>query len=267
MATLTYKSYEYEVDHVVKGANYIHGYDANGKLTVSFEGVTDFSEFEYTGTFLEPDSCISESCNDVKVVDSVLKTADGRDIPPEAIEAGSLKDSNSGSAVKLWLGTQFEYAQLPEEEKKDKLIIITNDTFRDTITSHVNELETWLEDLESGKRDVYSAQYATEAQTAKLAVEAERALDADWADGAGRAKMLYLNASNDGKSLQVREAGIYFIFYQAGALRCCTSLFISDVDISGGGGTYADGQCQLASGYIYPRTDGISLMYAFYFPV
>lgn len=77
MATLTYNGESYTVDHAVKGADFIHGYDANAVMIVSFEGITNFSAFDYDGTYMEPEHCLAEGCNDVKYVGGRLMTRDG----------------------------------------------------------------------------------------------------------------------------------------------------------------------------------------------
>lgn len=77
MAILTFNGESYTVDHAVKGADYIHGYDEDSVMIVSFEGVTDFSGFTYDGTYMEPGHCLAESCNDLKYVNGALFKADG----------------------------------------------------------------------------------------------------------------------------------------------------------------------------------------------
>jgi hypothetical protein len=74
---LTYYDNSYTVDHVVKGADFIHGYDENAVLIVSFEGIRDFSGFTYDGTYLEPEHCLAEGCNDVKFVGGKWLNRDG----------------------------------------------------------------------------------------------------------------------------------------------------------------------------------------------
>lgn len=81
MATLTFLDETFEVDHAVKGDDYIHGYDADSKMIVSFEGVSDFSGFIYDGTYMDPGDCLAEACNDVKYCGGFLKTADGKTVP------------------------------------------------------------------------------------------------------------------------------------------------------------------------------------------
>lgn len=80
MATLTFLGESYEVDHAVKGATYIHGFKANGTPVVSFDGVTDFSGFSYSGTYMTPEHCAQESCNTVRFVNGRMQTSDGRAI-------------------------------------------------------------------------------------------------------------------------------------------------------------------------------------------
>ena len=95
MGILTYYDDSYTVDHVVKGADFIHGYDAEGIMIVSFEGITDFSGFTYDGTYMEPEHCLAEGCNDVKYVDGTLKKKDGTPLSPNdygAAESGHTHD-------------------------------------------------------------------------------------------------------------------------------------------------------------------------------
>lgn len=80
MYTLKHGTLSYEVDHAVKGADFVRGYDADGKVIVSFEGVTNFSSFLYSGTYLTPEKCAEESCNEVKHVNGSLIRSDGEQI-------------------------------------------------------------------------------------------------------------------------------------------------------------------------------------------
>lgn len=81
MAVLTFNKVFYTVDHAVKGADYVHGYDANGSCIVSILGIKNFSLVTYNGVYLAPEECITEGCNDLKYIDGVIKTADGRTVP------------------------------------------------------------------------------------------------------------------------------------------------------------------------------------------
>lgn len=77
MATLTFNGASYTVDHAVKGADYIHGYDANGIVVAAFEGVKDFGQFTYTGTYMSPEKCLDDANNNVRHVNGVLVRCDG----------------------------------------------------------------------------------------------------------------------------------------------------------------------------------------------
>lgn len=77
MPTLKYKDLTYNVNHAVKGPDYIHGYNANGDCVVAFDGVANFSGFEYDGVYLDPAECFTESCNGVKHVGGRLLRMDG----------------------------------------------------------------------------------------------------------------------------------------------------------------------------------------------
>lgn len=82
METLTYNGESFTVDHAAQGADYIHGYDAAGVLIVAFGGVTDFSGFTYSGTYMSPSDCLGEACNDVKYCGGGLKTRGGDQLMP-----------------------------------------------------------------------------------------------------------------------------------------------------------------------------------------
>lgn len=77
MATLTFNGETFSVDHAVKGADYIHGYDANGVLVVAFDGVTDFSCFTYSGSYMNPSECLAEHCNTLVYCGGAFKKLDG----------------------------------------------------------------------------------------------------------------------------------------------------------------------------------------------
>lgn len=80
MATLSFNGDSFTVDHAVKGADYVHGYDASGNVIVSFDGVSDFSGITYDGIYMDPGDCLEEPCNDVKLCDGVFKTRSGQPI-------------------------------------------------------------------------------------------------------------------------------------------------------------------------------------------
>ena len=87
MATLIFNNKAYTVDHAVKGSDYVHGYDAAGKVIVSIDGLTDFSLVSYDDTYLDPADCITEPCNTLKYCSGAVKTADGRDVTASAVGA------------------------------------------------------------------------------------------------------------------------------------------------------------------------------------
>ena len=87
MATITFCGESFTVDHAVKGADYVHGYDADGNLVISLDGVSDFSGITYDGTYISPAVSFAEACNDVKFCDGILKTRDGAAIGATALQA------------------------------------------------------------------------------------------------------------------------------------------------------------------------------------
>ena len=74
MPNLTFCGETYAVNHAVKGADYIHGYDANSVCIVAFEGVADLTAIGYDGTFMAPGDCAEEACNKVVYCGGKLKT-------------------------------------------------------------------------------------------------------------------------------------------------------------------------------------------------
>lgn len=102
MAILTFNGESYTVDHAVKGADFIHGYDADSVMIVAFDGITDFSGFTFDGTYMTPEHCLAEGCNNVKFVDGGLKKADGTALSPTdygAQPAGSYAPSSHNQAA------------------------------------------------------------------------------------------------------------------------------------------------------------------------
>jgi hypothetical protein len=49
MATVTYLGENYSCSVALKGANYIHLLDENGKMIAAFDGITNFSGFAISG--------------------------------------------------------------------------------------------------------------------------------------------------------------------------------------------------------------------------
>lgn len=104
MYNFTFNGTSFEVDHAVKGADFIHCYDADGKLIVAFDRVSDFSGFTYSGTYMEPGDCMEEACNVVLYVGGKLIRRDGGQITPENIGAAlapivSTTDITAGSTA------------------------------------------------------------------------------------------------------------------------------------------------------------------------
>lgn len=87
MAKLTFNGVDYTVDHAVKGADYVHGYSAEGLCIISIDGITDFSVVTYDGTYLTPEVCFAEVCNDVRYVNGALVRKDGSTVPASAVGA------------------------------------------------------------------------------------------------------------------------------------------------------------------------------------
>lgn len=94
MAILTFNGIQYEVDHAVKGSDYINGYDANGAPVVCITGIVDFSAVTYTSEYMSPESCAYEPCNDVVVANGSLETRAGN------------------TSVKAALGTDYGVARV-----------------------------------------------------------------------------------------------------------------------------------------------------------
>ena len=100
MATLTYLSETYEVDHATKGADFIHAFDSNGCPVVFFDGITDFSGFTYSGAYMAPENCAADGCNDILFVGGKLQTKDGRSVA-KTVEATLLAASWRGTSYRL----------------------------------------------------------------------------------------------------------------------------------------------------------------------
>lgn len=101
MATLTFNGTSYTVDHAVKGTDYVHGYDAAGVMVVCIGGVVNFNAITYDGSYMTPESCTEDPCNDVICSDGVLKTKDGR----TAVKAASGTDYSVARIRNIYAGT------------------------------------------------------------------------------------------------------------------------------------------------------------------
>jgi hypothetical protein len=80
MAILSFNNESFEVDHAVKGANYVRGYNADGSCVISIEGIIDFTVVTYNDTYLSPEACFAEACNEVRYVNGKFVKKDGTEI-------------------------------------------------------------------------------------------------------------------------------------------------------------------------------------------
>lgn len=142
MQYLIFKNTTYEVDHAVKGADFIHGYDATGKVVVAFEGVTDFSVFEYDGSYLAPEDCISEPCNDLKYCAGKLQKRDGTAVTPVAIGAAPVDSVGTNKVYKKL--TDIGITTFPTTMKTVANAMPNNSTLmldsRDILSGGTNEI-------------------------------------------------------------------------------------------------------------------------------
>lgn len=96
MATITFNGESFDVDHAVKGSDYVHGYDVNGICVFALDGVTDFSGITYDGIYMDPRDCMAEACNNVKYCGGELKTADGEKVNLGLIETWTNSNAYNG---------------------------------------------------------------------------------------------------------------------------------------------------------------------------
>ena len=109
MATITFNGESFEVDHAVKGEDYVHGYDAEGICIISIDGVSDFSDITYDGVYMDPRECMAEPCNSVKYCGGFLKTADGAPVSPWTVIWENAKPTSSFSAQTLTIDGMENY--------------------------------------------------------------------------------------------------------------------------------------------------------------
>lgn len=103
MATLSYNGESWTVHHATKGSDYIHGYDENGKEVVTFDGITDFSDFTYSGAYMNPEECFEEGCNTVRYHSGRFKRTDGTEI--------SVSEYFTATVGTEWVGDTAPYTQ------------------------------------------------------------------------------------------------------------------------------------------------------------
>lgn len=98
MTTLKYNGQSYVVDHAVKGADYINGYDANGIGVISIQNIKDFSAIEYDGVFMNPEECAEEPCNIIRAPRGIL---------PKELHANpfSVEDVTKAQVRNIYAGT------------------------------------------------------------------------------------------------------------------------------------------------------------------
>ena len=125
MPTITFNGESFTVDHAVKGADYIHGFDADGILIVAFDGVANFSAFSYNGTYMNPSDCLAEQCNNMVYCGGVVKTRGGTTVPPSAIGAApsshvtdksnphGVTAEQAGARPNTWMPTASEVGARP----------------------------------------------------------------------------------------------------------------------------------------------------------
>ena len=77
---ITYLGTTYDCAHLVRGADYVRGYDLDGSCIISIEGIRDFSNIIIEGDCLSPDQCLDEPCNTVRFVDGAFMTVSGTHI-------------------------------------------------------------------------------------------------------------------------------------------------------------------------------------------
>lgn len=140
MATLTYGSLSYTVDHAVKGPNYVHGYDADGNVVVAFDGLLSFSGFSYTGTYMSPTECLEESCNDVRCINNELVREDGSPVHVKTYaldhKVGDIKTTlrtDLGDKWKLANGEPFSPQDYPKLAEMRVDSITYNDSMFDSV--------------------------------------------------------------------------------------------------------------------------------------
>lgn len=101
MATITFMSKSYTVDHAVKGADYVHGYDANGDRVVSIDGISDFGAVTYDGVYISPQDCLEDPCNAVRHCGGRLVRADGTELSQSDIVQEALGVGLGGTGKEL----------------------------------------------------------------------------------------------------------------------------------------------------------------------
>ena len=129
----------------------------------------------------------------------------------QAVESGEIKDVDTGfvqtiktingKSLKFFVGTQYEYEALTDEDKKDLFAIITNYTIKDGLLQAI-------EDIKNGNTPVAEAIHALNADNAETATRATLATNASYAGSADYAQRAETVAMG---SLQKTSDGEYSI--------------------------------------------------------
>lgn len=135
MATLKFNESTFTVHHVVKGSDYIHGYNDNNECIVAIDGISDFSVVEYDGEYVAPDACITETCNEVLCINGVLVRRDGAPLPAGASGASSVKSYGA-----VGDGVTDDTAAFREALAKSRVVHVPGGTYklRDKLTIRDN---------------------------------------------------------------------------------------------------------------------------------
>ena len=137
MATITFNGISYTVDHAVKGPDYVHGYAADGTPVFCIEGITDFSVVTYDGTYMSPDDCATEGCNNVMQVAGELQTADGDPVTAAVGNANKL-GGKGASEYFTKSGGEIDGSIKASGAEFGELSVVKNGT-GGSYTKHVND--------------------------------------------------------------------------------------------------------------------------------
>ena len=184
MITINFCNMTFTCDKAIKGSDYIHLVDADGKLTACFEGVSDFNKFNITGGFWTA----APSNDDCEIA---VVGAGGviRKSTKKASDIASLQTDVSSNTGTI--------ASLQTDVSSNKSAIAS---LRGNVSSNNSAIATLQTDVGRNKSAIASLQTDVSSNKSAIAALPER-----W-------NLLWEGAASEGTTISISDADKYNVF-------------------------------------------------------
>ncbi len=136
----------------------------------------------------------------------------------QAVESGTVGDCNTGfittvktingRGLRFFVGTQAEYDSLSKTQKDGVFALITNDTTKDGLLEAIRDLQEEQSNINNTFTAITAGAFAVP--------EASHAVNADYAERAGKLASYELTRDNTNGGFYVTETGVYLIIAVSG---------------------------------------------------